>query len=83
MSEGPPEVSESTASVDAAKRHKYHPETPKTVPFDNRTLKIGSNDMPIDDAPLVKVASETEPEQIHIALAGDTSARIKQLFSLL
>ena len=47
----------------------YEPERPKTVPFDFSYAK-GSDDLPMDIAPLAKTASEVEPEQIHIALAG-------------
>lgn len=47
----------------------YKPERPRTVPFDFSYAK-GSDDLPMDRPPLAKTASEVEPEQIHIALAG-------------
>ena len=50
----------------------YVPDDPVTIPFDyvrfgNRT---GSPDLPLDKPPCVKLTTEEEPEQIHIALAG-------------
>lgn len=47
----------------------YKLERPKTIPFDYSYAK-GSDDLPLDRPPLAKTASEVEPEQIHIALAG-------------
>jgi hypothetical protein len=49
---------------------QYTPDTPTTIPFDDKRFKKGSKDLPIDQPPLVKVTSEDEPEQVHIALAG-------------
>lgn len=49
----------------------YKPERPRTVPFDESYEK-GSDDLPMDQPPLAKTTSEVEPEQIHIALAGDS-----------
>jgi len=48
----------------------YVPEKPTTVPFD-QSYATGSDDLPLDKAPLAKVVNETAPEQIHIALAGE------------
>ena len=48
---------------------EYTPERPQTVPFDFSYAK-GSDDLSMDRPPLAKTASEVEPEQIHIALAG-------------
>ncbi len=39
------------------------------MPFDFSYAK-GSDDLPLDRPPLAKTASDVEPEQIHIALAG-------------
>ncbi|EIE18216.1 Metallo-dependent phosphatase [Coccomyxa subellipsoidea C-169] len=54
----------------AVKSSGYTPERPRTVPFDFSYAK-GSDDLPLDRPPLAKIASEVEPEQIHIALAGE------------
>lgn len=57
----------------------YQPERPRTVPFDDKSYAPGSDDMRMDRAPLKKTASEVEPEQIHIALAGEIAYLGKNL----
>ena len=42
---------------------------PITIPFDT-SLSLGSDDLPIDEAPLARRAGEFEPDQIHIGIAG-------------
>ena len=45
------------------------PAPPVTREFDP-SLKVGSEDLPLDQPPCVKSVGEYEPEQIHITLGG-------------
>ena len=60
---------------------QYIPDPPTTIPFDDTRFKKGSKDLPIDKPPLAKVTGEDEPEQIHIALAGQLALALTCLLS--
>ena len=51
------------------------PSPPVTQPFDSR-LQTGSEDLPLDHPRVRRTASEYEPEQIHITLAGSQAIAV-------
>ena len=45
-------------------------QSPVTVKFNQ--FQLGSNDLPLTEAPLARNSGPNDPEQIHITLGGDT-----------